>query len=74
MQRLINRGLNFSILPSKLDITQTLAEFRKYEQAIIWHEFHHGKGDTNEFKEHIFKEEKTNMPTKYSVPDGLKHF
>ena len=76
MQRLINRGLNFSILPSKLDITQTLAEFRKYERGIIWHEFHHGKGDTNEFKlkEHIFKEEKTNMPTKYSVPDGLKTF
>ena len=28
MEKLLNRGLNFSILPLKLDITQTLVEFK----------------------------------------------
>ena len=74
MQRLLNRGLNFSILPFKLDITQTLVEFRKYERTLIWHEFHYGSENNSELEEQIFREEKTNMPTKYSVPEGLKAF
>ena len=74
MERLINRGLNYSILPDKLDITQTLVEFRKFERSAVWHEFHHGREDNTDFKDHIFKEEKTNMPSKYSVPEGLKIF
>ena len=37
MQRPINIGLNFSILPPKLDITQPLAEFKVYERSIRWH-------------------------------------
>ena len=30
METLLNRGLKFTILPLKLDITQTLVEFRKF--------------------------------------------
>ena len=70
----VNRGFNFSILPQKLDFTQTLVEFRKYERAAIWHEFHYGKEDNHDFEGHIFREEKTNMPKNYSIPEGLKTF
>ena len=55
MLRLLNRGLNFSLLPYKLDITQTLVEFRKFERAAIWHEFHYGKENNEDFEKHIFK-------------------
>ena len=75
MLRLLNRGLNFSILPHKLDITQTLADFRKYERADIWHEYHYGKEKNNkEPNDIIFREEKTSLPKNYSIPEGLKVF
>ena len=51
---------------------QTLVGFRKYERALIWHEFHYGSEKYNELEERIFREEKTNRPNKYSVPDGLR--
>ena len=34
LQRPLNRGLNFSILPFKLDITQTLVEFRNMKEHL----------------------------------------
>ena len=43
MSSLLNKGLNFSILPLKLDITQILVDFRKYERRVIWHEFWFGR-------------------------------
>ena len=73
MLRLPNRGLNFSILPHKLDITQTLDDFRKYERTVIWHEYHYGKENNNkEPNDIIFREEKTSLPKNYSIPEGLK--
>ena len=39
MENLLNHGLKFTILPLKLDITQTLVEFRRFERSTIWHEF-----------------------------------
>ena len=42
MVSLLDKGLNFSVLQSKLDITQVLADFKYFERSIIWHEFHHG--------------------------------
>ena len=53
MNRLFNRGLNFSILPLKLDITQTLVEFKRYERSAIWTEFWYGK-DNEQIEEPIF--------------------
>ena len=74
MDRLLNRGLNFSLLPYKLDITQTLVEFRKYERSVIWHEFFYDQEDNQEYSIPIFQEQKTNMPKNYSIPEGLKVF
>ena len=39
MNKLLNRGLNFAILPLKLDITQVLVDFKRFERSTIWHEF-----------------------------------
>ena len=73
MYRLLNRGLNFSLLPLKLDITQTLVEYKRFARSAIWAEFHYGK-NSQEPEEKIFKTHKTNMPKNYSSPEGLKTF
>ena len=75
MERLLNRGLNFSILPKKLDLTQVLTDYKRFERSAIWHEFWYGKeNDEEERKDPIFPTHKTNMPKNYTVPEGLKVF
>ena len=74
MDRLLNRGLNFSILPNKMDLTQVLTDYKKLERKVIWTEFFYGKDEDNEFEPPIFKEEKTNMPKNNTVPEDLKTF
>ena len=71
MSNLLNRGLNFSILPLKLDITQILVDFRKYERSIIWHEFWFGRETENEYEKPMFKTHKTLMPKNHTTPKGL---
>ena len=39
IDKVLNRGLNFFILPLKLDITQVLADFRRFEITLAWQEF-----------------------------------
>ena len=73
MDRLINRGLNFSILPYKLDITQVLVDHKKYSRSVIWNEFFYGR-DEDETEKPIFRTEKTNLPKNYSTPEDLKVF
>ena len=73
MDRLLNRGLNFSILPYKLDITQVLVEHKKYSRSVIWNEFFYGR-DEDETEKPIFRTEKTNLPKSYSTPEDLKVF
>ena len=74
MDKLLNRGLNFSVLPYKLDLTQTLVEEKKFERAVIWTEFWHGREDELERETPIFKQERYNLPKNYSVPEGIKTF
>ena len=45
MDSLLNKGLNFSILQKKLDMTQVLTDFKKLERSLIWHEFWYGRDD-----------------------------
>ena len=74
MLNLLNRGLNFIILPYKLDITQTLVDFKRFERSIIWHEFWFGQENLEEKEKPIFKTQKNNLPKNYTVPQGLKTF
>ena len=54
MDRLLNRGLNFSILPTKIDTTQILVDLKRYERSAIWTEFHYGRDNENTKPEAIF--------------------
>ena len=36
MEKVLNRGLNFSVLPNKLDLTQVLVDYKRYERSAIW--------------------------------------
>ena len=70
MVNLLNRGFNFSILPLKMDIIQVLVDFKRFERTLIWH----GRDQTEERKEPIFKNKKRNMPKNYISPQGLQTF
>ena len=74
MNRLLNRGLNFAILPIKLDLTQLLVDFKKFERSVVWKEFWHGREVEEPYVVPIFRTKKTNFPKNYSVPKGLKTF
>ena len=43
METLLNRGLSFTVLPLKLDLTEVLVDFKRFERSAIWHEFMYGK-------------------------------
>ena len=55
MDKLINRGLNFTILPFKLDITEVLVDFKRFARSTIWHEFWYGKEDNQDTIYDIFR-------------------
>ena len=74
MQNLLNRGFNFSILPLKLDLTQVLVDFKRFQRSAIWHEYFHGSESDDTFSEKIFKVSKSNLPTNYKSPEGLKTY
>ena len=74
MESVLNRGLNFCITPLKLDLTQVLVEFRRFERKMIWKEYFHEKEEKVDKVESIFKTRKTNMPKKHKTPNGLKNF
>ena len=74
MNRVLNRGLNFSILPLKLDITQILVDFKRYERTMIWQEFWHNQDSDKNQQPPLFKVRKTNLPKKHKTPNGLKTY
>ena len=74
MERVLNRGLNFCILPLKLDLTQVLVEFKQFERTMVWKEFWYDSEKEKDYEPSIFKSKKTNFPRNYNVPNGLKTF
>ena len=74
MENLLNRGFNFSILPLKLDLTQVLVDFNRFERSTIWQEYFYGRENYREFKANIFKSNKSNLPKNYKIPEGLKTY
>jgi hypothetical protein len=74
MENLLNRGFNFSILPLKLDLTQVLVDFKRFERSVIWHEFFYGSENENDFRKKIFKSNKCNLTKNYKSPEGLRTF
>ena len=73
MINVLNRGLNFCVLPPKLDITQTLADLKKFNRTSVWKEYWFGV-EKEDRKTPIFKKVKNNMPRKHTTPIGLKNY
>ena len=73
MNRLLNRGLNFSILPKRFDITQVRVDYKRFKRAAIWQEFNNGS-DFQMPEKTIVKVPKTSLPKNHIVPEGLKTF
>ena len=74
MKNLLNRGLNFSVLPLKLDITQVLVDFNRFERSVLWQEFWAGREKDESYANPIFKTKKSNLPQNHTTPQGLKTF
>ena len=73
MEELLNLGQNFAFSPLRLDITQILVDYKKYERSLVWHEFWYGREDAEtKYEPPMFKTNKTNFPKNYTVPEGLK--
>ena len=43
MERVLNKGLKFAILPPKLDVTQVLTDFERFKRSMVWNEFWFGR-------------------------------
>ena len=74
MNKLLNRSLNFAVLPLKLDITEVLVDYNRFSRAAIWTEYWYGREATEKYTSPIFKMRKTNLPKNYATPKGLKTF
>ena len=73
MESLLNRGLNFAITPLKLNLSQVICDFKKFERTALWQEYWANYPQTD-YNPPIFKKRKTNLPTKHPTPQGLKVF
>ena len=72
MAKLLNKGLNFTITPLKLNITQILVDWQKFERKMRWREYF--ADSASSFKPSIFpKSDKTNLP-KEKPPKPLEMF
>ena len=74
MVKLLERGLNYTILPLKLDITQVLVDYKRYERSMLWKEFFHNAQPEEAYIPPIFKSRKTNRPKNHKTPQELKNF
>ena len=54
MKNLLNRALNFAILPLKLDLTEVLVDYNKFASAVTWHEYWYNQENDEDY-------EKTNI-------------
>ena len=71
-EAVLNRGLNFSILPDKLNFTQVLVDLAKFERLLEWKEFWHDEPSDEPYIPPLFKKQKTNRPKNPS--QSLKTF
>ena len=75
--RALNKGLNFCIKPTNVDMTEILADHLKFSRRMQWTEqFYNENEETEEsnFIPSIFKQEKTNFPSKSNIARPLHTF
>ena len=62
MIKVLNRGLKFAVMPLKLDITQVLTDFKRFERTMVWREYWFGKESNVTYKPPLFKHKRTISP------------
>ena len=71
MRRLLNRALNFAVLPPKLNITQILVDFNRFAQSAILQDYWYGMESEKLINKLIFKKKKkNNLPKNHKTPIG----
>ena len=73
MDKLLNRGLNFSPTPAKVNVTELLIDIDKFIRSHLWKEFFF-LNQPLEKKQPIVKNVKTNLPKNHRTPENLKRF
>ena len=73
MLKVLERGLSFSVLPLKLNLTQVLVDFRRFERTMLWKDFWSTQQCEVQDKP-IFKIRKSNFPKNHKTPNGLKTY
>ena len=63
-----------SVFPDKLDITQVLVDWKRFERTMDGKEWWYGWERDSNYKEPIFKIKINNLPKNYSTPHGLKTY
>ena len=72
MKKILNRGLKFSVLPLKMDLTQLLTEFRRHERTMVWKEFWYNSENDEAYEAPIFKEKKVTFLEIIGPPKAYK--
>ena len=69
MSRILNRGLNFCVTPTNLNVTEMLVDYRKFERKMKWKEFFSDKETEDQVVVPVvFPKEKSNLPPKGGAP------
>ena len=68
MEALLNRALNFSLIPLKLDITEILVDFNRFARAAIWQEYWFKRETGEEYAQPLFRTKKNNLSRLVSFP------
>ena len=72
MVKVLNKGLKFAITPLRLDITQVLTEFKRFERTLVWHEFWYGQDSEEPYKPPLFKQKKVTFQEATDPPKACK--
>ena len=61
----------FMIVPKKLDLTQVLVDFRRFERTMVWNEFWFGRDSEEKQKPRIFKKNRNFWYVNQSIVFGI---
>ena len=75
MEALLNRGLNYSITPLNLNMSQVVTDFAKFEKNCEWTEYWSEEEPDPNYKPPLFKKQSTKRPPKsHPRPAALKTY
>ena len=61
MESILNKGLNFSILPKNIDITQVMVDFNMFKRRMLWQEYFYNEEPNPPMNKPLFKKVKHNL-------------